>query len=189
MSQEMNNCPICLIDIDDTRNKIITNCGHHFHCLCLMQNVKKNGFACPCCRTLINEEEKSKEVTQVNNDDEIPELVEVEVDSSVPFYFNRIIAPGGRNIVSSNNNIYSFTSEMWTDARTSLIGASRGGIAVYSNDRSGETIVRNRRLELERNMATERARNMLELLNSTNNTISPLPIVNISSINLPRNNN
>ena len=61
MSQEMNNCPICLIDIDETRNKIITNCGHHFHCLCLMQNVKKNGFACPCCRTLINEEDKSKE--------------------------------------------------------------------------------------------------------------------------------
>ena len=46
-------CPICMDDIDDICNKITTECGHTFHCSCLMRNVAHNGFACPYCRCVM----------------------------------------------------------------------------------------------------------------------------------------
>ena len=44
-------CPICLCDIEGQLNQVTTECGHTFHCSCLMQNVAHNGFDCPYCRT------------------------------------------------------------------------------------------------------------------------------------------
>ncbi len=43
-------CSICLSDIESVSNTVTTECGHSFHCACLMQNVLINGFSCPCCR-------------------------------------------------------------------------------------------------------------------------------------------
>ena len=43
-------CPICMDAIDIRFNYIITECGHKFHCSCLMQNATINGFGCPYCR-------------------------------------------------------------------------------------------------------------------------------------------
>ena len=43
-------CSICLECIDST-NKITTECGHTFHCNCLLKNTERNGYACPLCRT------------------------------------------------------------------------------------------------------------------------------------------
>lgn len=48
--QQQMECPICMDDIDQLCNKITTECGHTFHCSCLMRNVAHNGFACPYCR-------------------------------------------------------------------------------------------------------------------------------------------
>lgn len=45
-----HDCPICLDEINETKNKTITNCGHKFHTTCLMKNSSLNGFACPYCR-------------------------------------------------------------------------------------------------------------------------------------------
>jgi hypothetical protein len=45
----VNECPICMCDIEET-NKVITECGHAFHCSCLMQNAAHDRFECPCCR-------------------------------------------------------------------------------------------------------------------------------------------
>jgi hypothetical protein len=42
--------------IEGTKNIIVTECGHRFHCNCLMQNAAHNGFGCPYCRTVMAEE-------------------------------------------------------------------------------------------------------------------------------------
>jgi hypothetical protein len=47
------NCPICLDDIIGLTNKTTTECGHHFHTKCLMQNITHNGFSCPYCRNIL----------------------------------------------------------------------------------------------------------------------------------------
>ncbi len=49
-------CPICMEVIVTTKNIVITECGHTFHCSCLMANVAHNGFSCPYCRTAMAEE-------------------------------------------------------------------------------------------------------------------------------------
>jgi hypothetical protein len=54
--QQLNECPICMDNIEDMCNKVITECGHIFHCSCLMKNVNHNGFKCPCCRSKMADE-------------------------------------------------------------------------------------------------------------------------------------
>ena len=39
------------MQIDSVSNKVTTECGHSFHCSCLMHNVLVNGFRCPYCRS------------------------------------------------------------------------------------------------------------------------------------------
>jgi hypothetical protein len=56
MSSEQIECPICYDDIDIRKNCITTECGHTFHCKCLLQNAATNGFACPMCRSTMAEE-------------------------------------------------------------------------------------------------------------------------------------
>ena len=46
-------CPICMDIIEGTNNKVTTECGHVFHCSCLMHNSACNGFGCPYCRTIM----------------------------------------------------------------------------------------------------------------------------------------
>lgn len=54
-------CPICMDTIDVTKNCVVTDCGHKFHCSCLMQNAVHNGFGCPFCRTAMAEEPKEED--------------------------------------------------------------------------------------------------------------------------------
>jgi len=49
-------CPICYDDIDEKKNCVTTECGHTFHCSCLMKNSAVNGFGCPMCRSVMAEE-------------------------------------------------------------------------------------------------------------------------------------
>ena len=49
-------CPICMDAIDASKNSVVTDCGHSFHCSCLMKNAAHNGFGCPYCRTTMAEE-------------------------------------------------------------------------------------------------------------------------------------
>ena len=57
----MSDCPICMETIEGTKNIIVTECGHRFHCNCLMQNAAHNGFGCPYCRTVMAEEPVEEE--------------------------------------------------------------------------------------------------------------------------------
>ena len=64
-------CPICYDEIDQLKNCVTTECGHQFHCTCLMKNSATNGFSCPMCRSVMAEEPES-------DDDEDEELSEYE---------------------------------------------------------------------------------------------------------------
>jgi len=64
-------CPICYDEIDQLKNCVTTECGHQFHCNCLMKNSATNGFSCPMCRSVMAEEPE-------NDDDEDEELSEFE---------------------------------------------------------------------------------------------------------------
>ena len=57
-------CPICMDNISETSNKVITECGHCFHTSCLMTNISHNGFGCPYCRTIMAEELASEDDSQ-----------------------------------------------------------------------------------------------------------------------------
>ena len=67
-------CPICMDVIDVTKNCVTTECGHKFHCSCLMQNAAHNGFGCPFCRTAMaeepNEEDDEDQWSDVSDEDE-----------------------------------------------------------------------------------------------------------------------
>lgn len=49
-TESTTTCPICLDNIIGSKNIVVTDCGHSFHCNCLMTNVFHNGFKCPYCR-------------------------------------------------------------------------------------------------------------------------------------------
>ena len=64
-SVEVDECPICLEVIEGFKNRVTTECGHTFHCKCLMTNAAHNGFGCPFCRT-----EMADEVADSESEDE-----------------------------------------------------------------------------------------------------------------------
>ena len=70
MSQsEQIECPICYDAIDQLKNCVTTECGHQFHCKCLMQNSAQNGFSCPMCRsTMATEPEISDTESEFEDD-------------------------------------------------------------------------------------------------------------------------
>ena len=55
MTEQIVECCICMDDIIGSKNKTITDCGHTFHCSCLMKNTAHNGYGCPYCRTVMAE--------------------------------------------------------------------------------------------------------------------------------------
>ena len=61
MSATNTECPICMDTFVGIVNKVVTECGHAFHCSCLMQNVAHNGFGCPYCREKMAEEPEEEE--------------------------------------------------------------------------------------------------------------------------------
>jgi hypothetical protein len=69
-----DECPICMDIIDNNNNKVITECGHSFHCSCLMKNAVHNGFGCPNCRSIMAEykcvDEEDDEDDEDNEDEE-----------------------------------------------------------------------------------------------------------------------
>ena len=51
-------CPICMEEFVGGCNTVVTECGHKFHCSCLMTNASHNGFNCPYCRAVMAPEEE-----------------------------------------------------------------------------------------------------------------------------------
>lgn len=74
-------CPICMESIEGPYNRVVTECGHAFHCSCLMQNAAHNGFNCPYCRTKMAEEQKEED----DDDDDFSMSTVFEEDTLTTF--------------------------------------------------------------------------------------------------------
>jgi hypothetical protein len=82
-------CPICMDDIDITKNCVTTECSHTFHCSCLLQNAAHNGFGCPYCRKelaeeLIDEEDDDYDEDEDEDEDDEDFILDDEEDEE-PF--------------------------------------------------------------------------------------------------------
>jgi hypothetical protein len=77
-------CPICMDVIESKANTVITECGHSFHCSCLMKNAVHNGFGCPYCRTTMAEEPEFSEDDEDEEDSEFAEEDEDEEEINPP---------------------------------------------------------------------------------------------------------
>ena len=65
-----SECSICLENIVGVSNKVVTDCGHTFHCKCLMKNITFNGFGCPYCRNAMAEYDGNYSDSDDDEDDE-----------------------------------------------------------------------------------------------------------------------
>ena len=90
MNAQQLECPICLdaLDLTSNRNIVTTECGHSFHCNCIMQSCAHNGFGCPYCRSVMAE-------TPEEEDEEFEEEEEEEEDNDYAlrgfrFFFNNV---------------------------------------------------------------------------------------------------
>jgi hypothetical protein len=99
MMSNNNECPICMETIDSNKNIIITDCGHKFHCKCMMENIRHNGFGCPYCRhKMINSVEEKEE--EEEDDDYYHHHHHVEYDNdsrmleSMRLLFERVEGEG-----------------------------------------------------------------------------------------------
>lgn len=69
-SHNIHECPICMDTIDPDKNIIVTECGHKFHCSCLMKNVSYNGMDCPFCRNKMADDVDEEEDEESVDDEE-----------------------------------------------------------------------------------------------------------------------
>jgi len=77
-NNEIIECPICYDEIIASKNCVTTECGHTFHCSCLMKNSVTNGFSCPMCREKMAEEPEDDE-----SEDDEDESVWTDEDESI----------------------------------------------------------------------------------------------------------
>ena len=63
---EVRECPICYNEIGE-KNVCVTSCGHAFCLQCLLQAYNEK-IECPCCRSILNENDKESESSE--DDDE-----------------------------------------------------------------------------------------------------------------------
>ena len=99
-------CPICYEELLVGVNCVVTECGHHFHCSCLMKNAAINGFGCPFCRTKMADkvdvdEDHDEDEGHEDDDDEDDDYDEVndgeDSDEEESDFTNDIrLALGGR---------------------------------------------------------------------------------------------
>ena len=67
---QVDECPICLEEIVGLKNRVTTECGHTFHCRCLMTNAAHNGFGCPFCRAELADAVEDSDDDEDEYDDE-----------------------------------------------------------------------------------------------------------------------
>lgn len=84
-------CPICMDEVDFTKNCVTTECGHTFHSRCLMTSVAHNGFACPYCRTAMAEEVVDEDEDEWDDDDAtVEETYDDDALRGFRFFMNNV---------------------------------------------------------------------------------------------------
>ena len=88
MTEQIVECCICMDDIIGSKNKTITDCGHTFHCSCLMKNTAHNGYGCPYCRTVMAEVPENED-DDYGDDDYEEEIFDDNVLTSFRMFHQR----------------------------------------------------------------------------------------------------
>ena len=83
-------CPICMENIDSVCNRVVTECGHAFHCSCLMKNAAHNGFGCPYCRTVMAEQPEDSDSEDSDSDSEEETVFDEDALTSFRMFHQRI---------------------------------------------------------------------------------------------------
>ena len=83
-------CPICMENIDSVCNRVVTECGHAFHCSCLMKNAAHNGFGCPYCRTVMAEQPEDSDSEDDDSDSEEETVFDEDALTSFRMFHQRI---------------------------------------------------------------------------------------------------
>jgi hypothetical protein len=111
---ECTECPICMVEIIGSTNRVTTECGHEFHTKCLLSNVAYNGFGCPYCRSEMVEEsvanhlhEDEEDEEDEDDDDEEDDEYDDEIEESdilrgLRFMLQRVTG----DILTDENDIY-----------------------------------------------------------------------------------
>jgi hypothetical protein len=105
MSQTQDSeCPICYEIIGD-KNNIITECNHNFHASCIMQNITRNGFNCPCCRQAMTE--NAGDNAESDSDEDADDDDDSYEDTLIDDYYNEYELRGLRfftNLLEGNDH-------------------------------------------------------------------------------------
>ena len=75
----MMECPICMDDINPTKNCIITDCNHTFHASCMLKSIVHGNFDCPCCRFELAEPLEEEDDYEDNDEEEDEDEEEYEL--------------------------------------------------------------------------------------------------------------
>jgi hypothetical protein len=81
-------CSICLDVINGPNNVVVTNCGHTFHCLCLMSNIahmNHNRLNCPNCRQSLSYNNNNEVTLTENEDDDVTLTDNNEAQPNIQF--------------------------------------------------------------------------------------------------------
>ena len=92
MTEQIVECCICMDDIIGHNNKTTTDCGHTFHCSCLMKNTAHNGYGCPYCRTVmaeVPEDDEDEDDYEHEYDDDEEEMFDDNVLTSFRMFQQR----------------------------------------------------------------------------------------------------
>ena len=76
----VDECPICLEEIVGLKNRVTTDCGHTFHCRCLLTNIAHNGLGCPFCRAELADAVEDSDDDEYDSDEDGPARYEDESD-------------------------------------------------------------------------------------------------------------
>ena len=104
---ECTECPICMVEIIGSTNRVTTECGHEFHTKCLLSNIAYNGFGCPYCRSEMVEESVANHLHEDEDEDddhdhENNELNESDVLRGFRFMLQRVTG----DILTDENDMY-----------------------------------------------------------------------------------
>ena len=75
----MMECPICMDDINPTKNCIITDCNHTFHASCMLKSIVHGNFDCPCCRFELAESLEEEDDYEHDYEDDYEDEEEYEL--------------------------------------------------------------------------------------------------------------
>jgi hypothetical protein len=83
---EQSLCPVCF-EVIGLTNNCITPCGHTFCLICMLKCIKKNN-TCPCCRTMIIEEDENSDGDGDDDDDDDDAIFDYDDSDDTPDDYN-----------------------------------------------------------------------------------------------------